>query len=103
MECILLRFPTYVIVSSLAEIVKIEGSQIKMITTVGRQQTCLPRWRKELAARIKGDVLSRLDGALIFFKILHVTFPSKTTCVDRGSDCEVRQAKLVIQINLIGS
>ena len=35
MECILLRFPTYVIGSSLAEIVKIEihGSQIKMMWT----------------------------------------------------------------------
>ena len=28
MECILLRFPTYVIVSSLAEIVKIENARI---------------------------------------------------------------------------
>ena len=41
-----------------------------LITTAGRQQTCLPRWRKELAARIKGDVLSRLYGALFSLKFL---------------------------------
>ena len=35
-----------------------------------RRQTCLPRWQKELAARIKGDVLSRLDGALYSLKVL---------------------------------
>ena len=29
----------------------------RIIATAGKQQTCLPRWRKELAARIKGDVL----------------------------------------------
>ena len=42
----------------------------EVIATAGRQQTCLPRWRKELAARIKGDVLSRLDGAVFSVEFL---------------------------------
>ena len=45
---------------------------------------CLPRWRKELAARIKGDVFQRLDEALFSLKFLvnfYVTFPCKTTYI----------------------
>ena len=35
----------------------IPSTVLHIVATAGRQQTCLPRWRKELAARIKGDVL----------------------------------------------
>ena len=40
MECILLRFPTYVIGSSLAEIVKIENTRISLKNDVDRGSDC---------------------------------------------------------------
>ena len=51
---------------------------VGIIATAGRQQTCLPRWRKELAARIKGifvyfcvvDCSLEIGWSPIFVKIL---------------------------------
>ena len=40
MECILLKFPTYVIGSSLAEIVKIENTRISNLNDVDRGSDC---------------------------------------------------------------
>ena len=40
MECILLRFPTYVVESSLAEIVRIENTRIPNQNDVGRRSDC---------------------------------------------------------------
>ena len=40
MECILLRFPTYVIGSSLAEIVKIENTRISNQNDVDKGSDC---------------------------------------------------------------
>ena len=53
MECILLRFPTYVIGSSLAEIVKIENTRVSKLHDVDRGSDC----EAKLLIQIKPDWL----------------------------------------------
>ena len=57
MKCTLVRLPTYVIGSSLAEIVKIENTKIIIKKYVDRESDCEVRWAAKFDIEIKSDWL----------------------------------------------